>query len=134
MSSIFGKFEPNGIKKLPAPERSGVLSNGFPEFSVFGTEKNLQIDIWSIRYLPNFPELSLKPEEFDLYSEFSSILSVEIVDAQRRIKSQFNTSLCPFSRFTIVSFEASSVILLISKDSTWSVSYTHLTLPTIPGV
>ena len=67
---------------------------------------------------PNFPELSLNPEEFDLYSEFSSILSVGIVDAQRRIKSQFNTSLCPFSRFTIVSFEASSVILLISKDST----------------
>ena len=118
MSSIFGKFEPNGIKKLPAPERSGVLFNGFPEFFVFGTEKNLQIEIWSIRYLPNFPELSLKPEEFDLYSEFSSILSVEIVDAQRRIKSQFNTSLCPFSKFTIVSFDASSVILLISKDST----------------
>ena len=118
MSSISGKFEPNGIKKLPAPERSGGLSNGLPEFFVFGTEKNLQIDIWSIRYLPNFPELSLKPEEFDLYSEFSSILSVEIVDAQRRIKSQFNTSFCPFSRFTIVSFEASSVTLLISKDST----------------
>ena len=118
MSSISGKFEPNGIKKLPAPERSGGFSNGFFEFFVFGTEKNLQIDIWSIRYLPNFPELSLKPEEFDLYSEFSSILSVEIVDAQRRIKSQSNTSLCPFSRFTIVSFEASSVILLISKDST----------------
>ena len=71
-----------------------------------------------MRNLPNFPELSLKPEEFDLYSEFSSILSVEIVDAQRRIKSQFNTSLCPFSKFTIVSFDASSVILLISKDST----------------
>ena len=100
MSSIFGKFVPNGIKKLPAPERSGGLSNSFPEFFVFGTEKNLQIDIWSIRYLPNFPELSLKPEEFDLYSELSSILSVEIVDAQRRIKSQFNTSFCPFSRFT----------------------------------
>ena len=71
-----------------------------------------------MRYLPNFPELSLNPEEFDLYSEFRSILSVEIVDAQRRIKSQFNTSFCPFSRFTIVSFEASSVALLISKDST----------------
>ena len=28
-SSIFGKFEPNGIKKLPAPERLGGLSNGF---------------------------------------------------------------------------------------------------------
>ena len=118
MPSIFGKFEPNGIKKLPAPERSGGFSTGLSEFFVFGTEKNLQIDIWSMRYLPNFPELSLKPEEFDLYSEFSSILSVEIVDAQRRIKSQFNTSLCPFSWFTIVSFEASSVILLISKDST----------------
>ena len=118
MLSIFGKFEPNGIKKLPAPERSGGLSNGFPEFFVFGTEKNLQIDIWSIRYLPNFPELSLKPEEFDLYSEFSSILSVEIVDAQRRIKSQFNSLLYPFSKFTIVSFDASSVSLLISKDST----------------
>ena len=71
-----------------------------------------------MRYLPNFPELSLNPEEFDLYSELRSILSVEIVDAQRRIKSQSNTSLCQFSRFTIVSFEASSVILLISKDST----------------
>ena len=71
-----------------------------------------------MRYLPNFPELSLKPEEFDLYSEFSSILSVEIVDAQRRIKSQFNSVLHPFSKFTIVSFDASSVILLISKDST----------------
>ena len=118
MASISGKFEPKGIKKLPAPERSGGLSNCLSEFFVFGTEKNLQIDMWSIRYLPNFPELSLKPEEFDLYSEFSSILSVEIVDAQRRIKSQFNTSLCPFSKFTIVSFEASSVILLISKDST----------------
>ena len=58
-------------------------SNGFPEFFVFGTEKNLQIDIWSMRHLPNFPELSLKPKEFDLYSEFSSILSVEIVDARR---------------------------------------------------
>ena len=45
MSSIFGKFEPNGIKKLPAPERSGVLSNVFPALFVFGTEKNLQIDI-----------------------------------------------------------------------------------------
>ena len=44
MSSIFGKFEPNGIKKLPAPERSRELSNGVPEFFVFGTEKNLQID------------------------------------------------------------------------------------------
>ena len=44
MSSIFGKFEPNGIKKLPAPERSGGFSNGFFEFFVFGTEKNLQID------------------------------------------------------------------------------------------
>ena len=118
MSSIFGKFEPNGINKLPAPERSGVLFNGFPKFFVFGTEKNLQIDIWSIRYLPNFPELSLKPEEFDLYSELSSILSVEIVDAHRKIKSQFNTFLDPFSKFTIVSFDASSVILLISKDST----------------
>ena len=71
-----------------------------------------------MRYLPNFPELSLNPEEFDLYSELRSILSVEIVDAQRRIKSQFNSSFCQFSRFTIVSFEASSVILLISKDST----------------
>ena len=118
MLSIFGKFEPNGIKKLPAPDRSGGLSVRFSEVFVFGTEKNLQIDMWSIRYLPNLPELSLKPKEFDLYSEFSSILSVEIVDAQRRIKSQSNTSLCPFSRFTIVSFEASSVILLISKDST----------------
>ena len=118
MPSIFGNFEPNGIKKLPAPERSGGLDNGFPEFFVFGTEKNLQIDIWSIRHLPNFPELSLKPEEFDLYSEFSSILSVEIVDAQRRIKSQFNSFLHQFSKFTIVSFDASSVILLISKDST----------------
>ena len=118
MPSISGKYEPKGLKKLPAPERSGRLSNGFSECFDFGTEKNLQIDIWSMRYLPNFPELSLKPEEFDLYSEFSSILSVEIVDAQRRIKSQFNTSLFPFSRFTTVSFDASSVILLISKDST----------------
>jgi len=67
---------------------------------------------------PNFPELSLKPKEFDLYSEFSSIRSVEIVDAQRRIKSQFNISLLPFAKFTIVSFDASSVSLLISKDST----------------
>ena len=71
-----------------------------------------------MRYLPNFLELSLKPEELDLYSEFSSILSVEIVDAQRRIKSQFNISLRPSFRFTIVSLDASSVILLISKDST----------------
>ena len=71
-----------------------------------------------MRYLPNCPELSLNPEEFDLYSELRSILSVEIVDAHRRIKSQFNTSFCPFSRFTIVSFEARSVALLISKDST----------------
>ena len=118
MSSISGKFEPNGIKKLPAPERSGGLSNGLSEFFVFVTEKNLQIDMWSMRYLPNFPELSLKPEEFDLYSEFSRILSVEIVDAHRRIKSQFNTSFCPFTRFMIVSFEASSVALLTSKDST----------------
>ena len=54
-----------------------------------------------MRYLPNFPELSLKPDEFDSCSEFRSILSVEIVDAQRRIKSQFNTSFCPFFRFTI---------------------------------
>jgi len=38
-----------------------------------------------MRYLPNFPELSLNPEEFDLHSELRSILSVEIVDAQRRI-------------------------------------------------
>ena len=75
-----------------------------------------------MRFLPNFPEISLNPEEFDLYSELRSILSVEIVDAQRRIKSHCNTSFCPFSRFTIVSFEASSVA---------SVSYTHLTLPTI---
>ena len=71
-----------------------------------------------MRYLPNFPELSLNPAEFDLYSELRRTLSVEIVDAQRRIKSQFNTSFCPFSRFTIFSFEASSVALLISKDST----------------
>ena len=49
-----------------------------------------------MRYLPNFPELSLNPEEFDLYSELRSILSVEIVDAQRRIKSQFNTSFAYF--------------------------------------
>ena len=118
MSSIFGKFEPNGIKKLPAPERMGGSFNGFPELFVFGTEKNLHIDIWSIRYLPNFPELSTKPEEFDLYSEFNSILRVEIVDEQRRIKSQFNSFLYPFSRFTIVSFVASSDVLLISKDST----------------
>jgi len=27
MSSISGKFEPKGIKKLPAPERSGGLSS-----------------------------------------------------------------------------------------------------------
>ena len=93
MLSIFGKFEPNGMKKLPAPDRSGELSNCFSDCFDFGTEKNLQIDIWSIRYLPNFPESSLNPEEFDLYSELSSILSVEIVDAQRRIKSQFNSSL-----------------------------------------
>ena len=44
MASISGKFEPNGIKKLPAPERSGGLSNCLSEFFVFGTEKNLQID------------------------------------------------------------------------------------------
>ena len=42
MSSISGKFEPNGIKKLPAPERSGGFSACLSE--VFGTEKNLQID------------------------------------------------------------------------------------------
>ena len=41
MSSIFGKFDPYGIKKLPAPERSGGLSNVVPDFFVFGTEKNL---------------------------------------------------------------------------------------------
>jgi len=31
MSSISGKFVPNGIKKLPAPERSGGLLNDYPE-------------------------------------------------------------------------------------------------------
>jgi len=45
MSSISGKFEPKGIKKLPAPERSGGLSNVLSEFYVLGTEKNLHIDM-----------------------------------------------------------------------------------------
>ena len=45
MSSISGKFEPNGIKKLPAPESSGGSYTGLSEFFAFGTEKNLQIDI-----------------------------------------------------------------------------------------
>ena len=45
MPSISGKFEPNGIKKLPAPERSGGLSHGLSELFVFGTEKNLHIDM-----------------------------------------------------------------------------------------
>ena len=44
MSSISGKFEPNGIKKLPAPERSGDYLVVYLSFC-FGTEKNLQIDM-----------------------------------------------------------------------------------------
>ncbi len=39
MWSISGKFEPKGIKKLPAPERSGGLSSDLSEFFAFGTEK-----------------------------------------------------------------------------------------------
>ena len=41
MSSIFGKFEPNGIKKLPAPERSGGLSNVFFDIT---NEQNYSLD------------------------------------------------------------------------------------------
>ena len=85
---------------------------------LLGIEKNLQIEIWSIKYFPNLQEVSLKPEEFDLDSELSRILSVDIVDAHRIIKSQFNDILWPFSRFTMIIFVASSVILSVSNDST----------------
>ena len=82
------------MKKLPAPERSGyeLELNLFFVWIVLGIEKNLQMEIWSIKYFPNLPEVSLKPEEFDLVSELSRILSVD------------------------------------------TVSYTHLTLPTIYSV